>query len=247
MHRIARIKNMKGSEWLTRVKDAGAAGLIDINPPEPGESSDWGIQGIGMDLDRAFNEVSHGITEKFNDFRNRGTETRKRGDTDGELAAQLHELLNGISKRQASDAGFWVYLSAFGCPAYTVWRWPNKAGDRMSASIRRNSLARLWWWAQSTHDDQYDIGDNRRYEATLHTRNRQDLVLWLGDCAISGNERISRILCQIQKEKELGGSDQQKLVKTMNRMLKMVSVDSLTDDSDIMEACLRAHSLSGKI
>ena len=70
---------------------------------------------------------------------------------------------------------------------------------RIAGNIRRNALARLWWWAEVTHDDERDPQDSQRYELTRQTKDRSDLILWLGDCAFSGSKPAARRLCHLQR------------------------------------------------
>jgi hypothetical protein len=81
-------------------------------------------------------------------------------------AVAIHQWLPGLSDVQARDTRLWAYLTHVVFPDYTRSRWPipgdvQKARRSIAdhwfirgrglASLRRNSIARLWWAARLTH------------------------------------------------------------------------------------------------
>jgi hypothetical protein len=239
MHRISKLKRLRESEWLADLVNVEPS---DVKPPEDDECNEWGIQNIGIGAKNNVEIVASGLRSLVGEFWKNNTD---KSESDGKLAARLHGLLDGVDPREAADAGLWAYLAAFACPGYVRWRWDKSMQLRMAGSIRRNALARLWWWAEVTHDSSYDVTDHRRYAITKQTKGRADLVLWMGDCAFAGNRAIARRLCELQTEKKLGSSAQQDLCRTMNRILKMQCLDALPDAS-IRDACDRALQISSK-
>ena len=94
--------------------------------------------------------------------------------SDCENAIKIYEYLGNLDKTQASDKRLWIYLSHVTFRDYTIDRWPLRAsiedltGDSAVAekaknfildrwflsgnarSLRRHSIARLWWAAYLT-------------------------------------------------------------------------------------------------
>ena len=81
-------------------------------------------------------------------------------------AVAIHEWLPDLSDVQARDTRLWAYLTHVVFPDYTRFRWPipgdlQKARRSIAdhwfvrgrglASLRRNSIARLWWAARLTY------------------------------------------------------------------------------------------------
>jgi hypothetical protein len=79
------------------------------------------------------------------------------------MAISLHRALP-LSRRQASDKGFWSWLGVVHSPDLVAWRWaPNvntglRSKERFSGSPVRQAFARLWWAAELTRDgDDYTL------------------------------------------------------------------------------------------
>jgi hypothetical protein len=172
-------------------------------------------------------------------------------DTDGEMATAVHKACDGLTRREASDAAMWAWHCACGLQQYVRWRWTTKSENafwlRMAGNVRRNALARLWWWAEITHDPSKDLNDPERYAITREVARRQDLILWCGDCAFSGNPTVVLNLHRIQETKGLGGTSQQKLCRAVNRMLQTVCIDALSDEVVLASTCDSAYALSRKL
>jgi hypothetical protein len=169
-------------------------------------------------------------------------------ESDGIMAVAVHRAFAGLTPREASDPDLWAWFSVFSVPGYVRWRWPTTSlpalAGRMAGSIRRNALARLWWWAEVTLDPSVDESNPKaRYAVTLNVEDRQDLILWCGDCAFAGKREIVHSLDAIQRDHSLGSRSQQLLCRYVNRMLRTVCVDALPDKEAIRAACDRAYTI----
>ncbi|MBI3851389.1 MAG: hypothetical protein HY298_14095 [Verrucomicrobia bacterium] len=160
----------------------------------------------------------------------------------------LHKALNGLTVREASDADFWAYIACIGCPQYVRWRWdtplPNTLWIRFAGNIRRNALSRLWWWAEITCDHTRSEDDPQRYDVTKKVRGRQTLMLWFGDCAFSGHMVVAQRLAALQEAQSLNDPAQAGICKTVNRIARVVCLDSLNTESESDALCRRALSIS---
>lgn len=90
---------------------------------------------------------------------------------DADNAIRLHkELGDKITHTQATDPRLWVYLSHVKFVEYMKWRWPIElcnfkdrylVNGRDSRALSRNGIARLWWFAHLTYDqnrvDHYEL------------------------------------------------------------------------------------------
>lgn len=97
--------------------------------------------------------------------------------TDASLAEALHHALP-LSRRDASDFGYWRFLTACTRRDYVFYRWENDGRvneDRFLGSMARrsrwyrNALARLWWGTELTVED-------GEYALTHLLFSNQDLV-----------------------------------------------------------------------
>jgi hypothetical protein len=175
------------------------------------------------------------------------TEVQRVG-SDGQMAALLHKALDGLTPREASDPDLWAYLTCVGCPKYVRWRWNTPKADafwtRLAGNTRRNALSRLWWWAEITHDSGQPTGSPERYAITKNVQGRQSLMLWLVDCAFSGQPKIVRELDAIQEAESLNDMAQKKICRTVNRLARVVCLDALEDDGEAKALCSRALQVS---
>jgi hypothetical protein len=245
MVKLTNRKRVRASEWLARTVETD---WRQVQPPPP--------DGLGIQqVDLAASLNSDAGVEKINDAFKRVNGTAgdppsraERVGSDGEVAIAIHKALTGISPRQACDADLWAYLATFGCPQYVRWRWlTNKPGalwTRLAGNIRRNALSRLWWWAEITHDPTKALSDPQRYAITKNVRDRQSLMLWFVDCAFSGHLHIVRGLSAIQQTHSLDDDSQKKLCRSVNRLARVVCLDSLQRADEVEKWCDRAHRLS---
>jgi len=156
----------------------------------------------------------------------------------------MHKEMAGITQREAADASLWAYLATFCSAGYVKWRWPDSVALRYAGNIRRNALARLWWWAEVTHNPEKEIDDPERYKTTLVTEGRSDFILYVGDCAFSGNRDLLHHLSNLQQIKAKGSKDQQRLCRAINRIARVTCLDGLGSDSQMNMLCKRAYQIS---
>lgn len=127
-------------------------------------------------------------------------------NADVENAIKVYEYLHNLDKTQASDRRLWIYLSHVTFRKYTLGRWGIKATPEevsvnadaqrkaisyiaehwflsgSSRSLRRHSVARLWWAAYLTvapweKDPEYFAGldQSDRYAYTKVLFSTQDI------------------------------------------------------------------------
>lgn len=66
--------------------------------------------------------------------------------SDAWLAPRVHALLR-LTRREASQKGFWLHLALVDDPDYVRWRFPGQAG-RFTADDVNQAFSRLWWAAE---------------------------------------------------------------------------------------------------
>jgi hypothetical protein len=69
-------------------------------------------------------------------------------------------------------------------------------------------------------------------------------MLWLVDCAFSGQPKIVQELSAIQENKSLNDSAQKKICRTVNRLARVVCLDVLSADDEAKALCNRALQVS---
>jgi Family of unknown function (DUF6339) len=244
-HRITNRKALKTSEWLA------SATITPWRVVQPPPSEELKLQQFDLSAHvnttlavQAFKDAFERILTGLGDSPTRD----ERAETDGRLAAVLHRALDGITIREASDPDFWAYLACSGCAQYVRWRWDTPVANtlwiRYAGNIRRNALSRLWWWAETTCDHLRTENDPERYEITKKVRGRQTLMLWFGDCAFSGQSLIAQRLAALHETRLLNDSSQASVCKTVNRIAKIVCLDSLNTEAESDALCQRAFSVS---
>lgn len=236
MNRISKLDHLRKSDWLKHISEKD---WHDVWEPSSEESRDWGIQ--ELELTSSIN-IARFKTEFGDAFKK--ICKKDYYASDGLLAVNVHKLMNRITIREASDPGLWAYLAVFASATYVKWRWPNNVAVRFAGNIRRNALARLWWWAEVTHDPKKEIDDPERYETTLVTEGRSDFILYVGDCAFSGNRALLHHLSNLQQTEAKGSKDQQRLCRAVNRIARVTCVDSLDVDSQMKMLCKQAYQIS---
>jgi hypothetical protein len=164
------------------------------------------------------------------------------------MAIAVHKAFDGLTLREASDPDFWAYIACFGCAHYVRWRWetdkPAALWTRYAGNIRRNAVSRLWWWAEITCDLCKPLEDPHRYEITRNVRGRQSLMLWYVDCAFSGHPLVAHRLAALQEDRALNDTAQKDLCRTVNRLARVVCLDSISSQAQSDSLCERAHSIS---
>jgi hypothetical protein len=245
MLRLAERNRLKASDWLldTTTEDWRRVEA----PPREGLK----IQQFDLDANLNGGLVVQSIKDVFDRILTGVGDPPSRTErvgSDGEMAAAVHKAVDGLTRREASDPDLWAHLCCFGCPKYVRWRWTtNKPGAmwlRYAGNIRRNALARLWWWAEVTHNPTKSLGDPKRYEITREVEDRQSLMLYFGDCAFSGHGLLAHGLCDLQDEQSINDDNQKKLCRSVNRLARVVCLDCLDDNFAADKVCKQAFQLS---
>jgi hypothetical protein len=245
MFRFTDRKRLQTHEWV--INTTGGSWELVSAPSGQGLR----IQQFDIDARLDAGLVVQGIKDAFERVlitTGRSPLRTERVGSDGEMAASLHKTLTGLTRREASDPDLWAYLCCFGCPQYVRWRWttnkPSAMWVRYAGNIRRNALARLWWWAEVTHDSSKATSDARRYVITRDVQNRQSLMLYFGDCAFSGHPLLARVLCNLQADQSVNDDDQKKLCRSVNRLARVVCLDGVNSVSRATKIGEKAFSLS---
>jgi hypothetical protein len=241
IHRISNRSAVRKSQWLTEIT---ALPWRNVTPPN--------ILGLGVhpvDLMKNLDDglIARKINDKFLELAARLTESSEIVASDGEMAACVHQAFEGLTLREAADADLWAYMTVIECPQYVRWRWHQRNADlssRYAGNIRRNALARLWWWAEVTHDPDKPSEEAAKYSETLNVANRQDFILYALDCTFSGHRQLVRQLTKVQLSQAQGSRSQQKLCRSVNRIARVVCLDAIQDDGQLDEVCRRAYDVS---
>jgi hypothetical protein len=134
----------------------------DVEPSTTSLELDRPIESVITKADELIRSV-HRMTEK-----------------DAKLAPVLHEALEGVPRRHLTDCLFWHWMTTSPLKEFVVHRWPPKDGryqvDRYLgkntlAGVNGNALARLYWTAEATHeDDSYELTEMVLTNADLHVQ-----------------------------------------------------------------------------
>jgi hypothetical protein len=172
----------------------------------------------------------------------------ERVNSDGQMAAAIHQTLSGLTLREACDSEMWAWIACCGCSQYVRWRWGTDNSSalwkRFAGNTRRNALSRLWWWAEITHQPTFAVGNSERYSLTRNVRDRQSLMLWFVDCAFSGQPLLAQTLSILQQSAGLNDAAQKRLCRTVNRLARVVCLDSIRENTTAVCLCERALQLS---
>ncbi len=233
------------SPWLTEVIKTAAPG---IQAPPKGTFRVQRMDTLaGLDYDVIAASLKAAYLEQMRAYGDI-PDKNKRTESDGVMAVDVHRAFAGLTSREACDPGLWAWFTVFAVPGYVHWRWPTGSlpalAGRMAGNIRRNALARLWWWAEVTHDPEKEIDDQDRYKTTLVTEGRSDFILYVGDCAFSGNRDLLHHLSNLQQTEAKGSKEQQRLCRAVNRIARVICLDSLDVDLQMRMLCERAYQIS---
>jgi len=245
MHRITNRNALRASDWLAAV--AANPGELVTTPPREV------LKVQQFDVLAQLNDAL--VAQRINDaFESIAAATgappsrAERVNSDGEMAATIHQALAGLTLREACDAEMWAWLACCGCPRYVRWRWDsdntNALWTRFAGNTRRNALARLWWWAEITHQPAIPIGTPNRYDTTRNVRDRQSLMLWFVDCAFSGHPLLVQKLSELQQSAALNDAAQKRLCRSVNRLARVVCLDEADTDAQVETLCQRAVQVS---
>lgn len=122
----------------------------------------------------------------------------------------LYEALRGISEIQASDERLWAYFIFNLSWEYMRKRWPVEKSDNPVGRIKdryflrtsklesltRNAIARLWWYAHLT----YDENRSDKYELTRVLMKRADLTVGITERALGCSRNIRTGLLEFLQE-----------------------------------------------
>jgi hypothetical protein len=239
LFRISKLNELRKSEWIAQASNYS---WEQLQAPSSDESNEWGIQEFQATANLDFNKIKKTFCQQFEDI-----EKKQFYKSDGILAAALHKLMSGLTFREARDPALWAHLAVFVCPNYVAWRWPRSLPVRFAGNIRRNAFARLWWWAEVTHDPELEMDDPRRYKDTLMTDGRSDFMLYVGDCAFSGNRALLRQLSRTQLKNSKASKQQQRLCRSMNRIARVTCLDGISTQSALVELCNRVYRIGKQL
>lgn len=152
-------------------------------------------------------------------------------EADIDNAIKLYDYLHNLDKTQASDKRLWIYLSHVTFREYTMQRWPLKATEEDLAnniearrkaisyiserwflsgnarSLRRHSIARLWWAAYLTvspweKDPEYfgRLENNDRFIYTRILFSNQDIVQQILERKLGWSDKLLIVLLEYLRQ-----------------------------------------------
>lgn len=150
-------------------------------------------------------------------------------DTDFNLSAELHNLLSGcgMNRKIASNTDVWKFYTLFHCMDYVKWRFgEHPAKNRVLGSEKgiRNSLSRLWWWAEMT----FDPDKSDPYYLTKNSSLGQDTMLFAMDTIMPTNKKILTLILRYIINKGYGSREIQILfsrARALNASRKIEFID----------------------
>lgn len=196
------------------------------------------------------------------------------GDADN--AIKLYEYLYNLDKTQASDKRLWVYLSHVTFKEYTQKRWSigieksdieqnpdarKKAVDMIedrwfvagsARSMRRHSIARLWWAACLTDSpwvkDPEFFGELQSADRYIYTRilfSNQDVLQQILERKLGWSDRmLIAILEYLRRNPSLADREHfRELIKEINLVLGYRKINTLSLQ-DLLEVMKTAEGTS---
>ena len=177
-------------------------------------------------------------------------------------AIKVYEFLDKLDKTQASDKRLWIYLSHVTFRKYTIGRWEIKASvddltyngeakrkaisyiaehwflSGNARSLRRNSVARLWWAAYLTvapweRDPEYfgELEDDDRYKYTKVVFSTQDIAQNLLERRLGWSDKILIAVLEylrLNPEVAQNRESMRNLIKELNLILGYRKLATLT-------------------
>jgi hypothetical protein len=135
----------------------------------------------------------------------------------------LHDTMD-IIPADAAAMGVWSYLSLVALPDISVWRWPDRAADRILGKPR-NVFRRLWWRAEIVGSDLIDAPRGL---------GEDELVNIMERATIAANRRLARSMAAAIVGLPDTGLARSELMRDMaRRILRLQSVlcfDALEDN-----------------
>ena len=137
---------------------------------------------------------------------------------DTENAKRLYEAFRGhVNRVQATDRRIWIYLTHETFWSYMQSRWPvsteGTVTDRYfcDRGMLRNGIARLYWAAELSYDDEHDS-----YEYTDYLLSRQDLLNQM-DRSFTKNRKVLLASLKVLKDSDRLSEDHQRAYFTQLR------------------------------
>jgi hypothetical protein len=178
------------------------------------------VERAELDIDD-FNSVVSAAKDEF-DFGRR----EQRTSADSNLAPIIHQCFD-IPTRIASMPGFWHYFTLFQYSDFITTRW-NRDDDieekflGTQKDLYSNYLARLWWGAELTQDEE------GKYYATHRLFNKQRLVNYVLDSSFRRYRPAARAFAlELTNER---GEDITQIAKRFNNSLSTIQLESREEE-----------------
>ncbi len=153
---------------------------------------------------------------------------------DGDNAVLIHKALSGkISRIQACDMRFWAYLSHE--PLYSNYmqkRWPISTAGTASEhylngkTIVRNGIARLFWMAEFTYNENPSLGEDP-YEFTYYLGGNEDLYNQMAGSAVVRNKGTLRSVLKIMRDSGMNENQKRLFFNKLNEAGGVMILDAL--------------------
>jgi len=178
------------------------------------------VEGVKLDFDRLDSAISAAKTEF--DLGRR----EQRTSMDSNLAPIVHQCIE-VPTRIASLPGFWQYQTLFRYSDLITTRWSQEddVQEKFLGSqkdLYSNHLARLWWGAELTKDD------DGSYYATHRLFNKQRLVNYVLDSSFRRYRPAARAFAK-ELTNETGG-DITEIAKRFNKSLSTIQLEARDED-----------------
>jgi len=178
------------------------------------------VNGAELDLDR-LDSVIVAAKEEFNVGRR-----EERTNMDSNLAPVVHQCID-IPTRVASLPGFWQYLTLFRYHDFVTTRWSrdNDIQEKFLGTqkdLYSNHLARLWWGAELTRND------DGNYYATHRLFNKQRLVNYVLDSSFRRYRPAAQAFALELTDET--GENITEIAKRFNQSLSTIQLESRDED-----------------
>jgi hypothetical protein len=168
------------------------------------------------------------------------TENRiKKNDLENSI--KVYVWLKGLNITQASDPRLWTCLAFDQFWSYMIDRWPPGSASiddryfllrRNSRCLIRHGIARLWWFAKLTHDEER----HDPFELTKVLLELQDVQASLLERSLGRNRNVLHGVLEFLRQSPEGATDSdqsrkkeiQKMAKTINQLGGVTLLDTLT-------------------
>jgi len=151
---------------------------------------------------------------------------------DGALASDIHQYLD-VSRRVAGDPGLWHWLAVERYPDFVRHRWEYRSETAMrekflgaGSDLYSNALHRLWWIAELTYDDGYEL--------TEEVFSNQTMVNKVFDRWFARYEPATIAVCEVLKDEPSRIIDE--ATNQFNHTLTSVQLEGLdrTEAEDVI-------------